>query len=54
MNRVKDNGKDEVVTMLNQLNRLERILTTVYVVQNYLASFGLCQSSGMRKFYKRP
>jgi hypothetical protein len=26
----------------------------VYVVQNYLASFGLCPSSGMWKFYKRP
>jgi hypothetical protein len=27
------------------VNRLERILTMVYVVQNYLASFGLCPSS---------
>jgi hypothetical protein len=26
----------------------------VYVVQNYLAYFGLCPSSGMWKFYKRP
>jgi hypothetical protein len=26
----------------------------VYVVQNYLASFGLCPSSGMWKFYERP
>jgi hypothetical protein len=26
----------------------------VYVVQNYLASFGLYSSSGMWKFYKRP
>jgi hypothetical protein len=26
----------------------------VYVVQNYLASFGLCPPSGMWKFYKRP
>jgi hypothetical protein len=34
--------------------RLERILTMVYVVQNYLVSFGLCPSSGMWKFYKRP
>jgi hypothetical protein len=34
-------------------NRLERILTMVYVVQNYLASFGLYPSSGMWKFYKR-
>jgi hypothetical protein len=34
--------------------RFERILTMVYVVQNYLASFGLCPSSGMWKFYKRP
>jgi hypothetical protein len=36
-------------------DRLERILTTVYVVQNYLASFfGLCPSSGMWMFYRRP
>jgi hypothetical protein len=34
--------------------RLERILTMVYVVHNYLASFGLCPSSRMWKFYKRP
>jgi hypothetical protein len=36
--------------------RLERILTMVYVVQNYvyLASFGLYPSSGKLKFYKRP
>jgi hypothetical protein len=33
---------------------LERILIMVYVVQNYLASFGLYPSSGMWKFYKRP
>jgi hypothetical protein len=26
----------------------------VYVVQNYLASFGLYPSSGMWKFYKKP
>jgi hypothetical protein len=32
---------------------LERILTMVYFVQNYLASFGLYPSSGMWKFYKR-
>jgi hypothetical protein len=32
--------------------RLERILTMVYVVQNYLASFGLYPSSGLWKFYK--
>jgi hypothetical protein len=37
------------------MSRLERILMMVYVVQNYLASFfGLCPSSGMWKFYKRP
>jgi hypothetical protein len=36
------------------IDRLQRILTMVYVVQNYLASFGLCPSSGMWKFYKRP
>jgi hypothetical protein len=35
--------------ILKQRNtyRLERILTMVYVVQNYLASFGLYPSSGM-------
>jgi hypothetical protein len=35
----------------NQENviRPERILMMVYVVQNYLASFGLCPSSGMVK-----
>jgi hypothetical protein len=26
----------------------------VYVVQNYLTSFGLCPLSHMWKFYKRP
>jgi hypothetical protein len=26
----------------------------VVIAQNYLASFGLCPSSGMWKFYKRP
>jgi hypothetical protein len=34
--------------------RLERILTMVCVVQNYLASFWLCPSSRIWKFYKRP
>jgi hypothetical protein len=34
-------------------DRLERILTVVCVVQNYLASFGLYPSSGMWEFYKR-
>jgi hypothetical protein len=33
---------------------LERILTMVYVVQIYLAFFGLYPSYGMWKFYKRP
>jgi hypothetical protein len=32
--------------------RLERILTMVYVVQNYLASFGLCPSSVCGSFTK--
>jgi hypothetical protein len=32
-----------------EVDRLERILTTVYVVQNYWAYFGLYPSSGMWK-----
>jgi hypothetical protein len=39
--RVSNRGLNNKV-----VDRLERILTMVYVVQNYLASFGLCPSSG--------
>jgi hypothetical protein len=30
------------------------LYNTPEILQNYLASFGLCPSSGMWKFYKRP
>jgi hypothetical protein len=49
LERYKAPGSDQIPAELIQADRLERILTMVYVVQSYWACFGLYPSSCMWK-----